>query len=306
MPEVAVILINYNSAGYTLECMASVLDKTAPEINFELVVVDNNSKEADFRHLSENWPADPRLKLVRSNINTGFGGGNMRGRQEVDARYLLFLNNDTQLLNDCLSLLAAYMDQHPEVGVCTAQNYDQHGNFVPSFDHDKGLRKLIFGRGMLQKTNSNRYPERKKEYSQPLSVDWVNGAFMFFRASDFDTIGGFDPNIFLYFEEMDLSKRLRKMGKESVLYPQAKILHHQGVSIGRSKEIDKEAYISYLYVIRKNRGQLYGVLVNIYLILVCLIKPKKWYLLPTLLSGGSRTRSLKNKQLARNTDASRN
>ncbi len=304
MPTVAVILINYNSARYTLECLESVIEKTSGDLEFELVVVDNNSKEKDYQYLLENWPKDSRIKLVRSDINTGFGGGNMRGRIEVKGKYLLFLNNDTQLLNDCLSLLSQYMDQHPEVGVCTAQNYDEHGRFVPSFDHNKGLRKLLFGRGLLQKTNPKRYPDRKKEYDQPLVVDWVNGAFLFFRAADFDAIGGFDPDVFLYFEEMDLGHRLRKIGKQSVLHPDARILHHQGVSIGRSKEIDKEAYISYLYVIGKNRGRVYALMINLYLIAVCLIKPKKWYLLPTLLSGGSPKKSLKNKQTARISDAS--
>ncbi len=303
MHTVAVILINYNSSRYTLECLDSVLEKTATDLDFELVVVDNNSEPEDYQYLKDHWPTDQRIKLVRSSINTGFGGGNTMGRQQVDGKYLLFLNNDTQLLNDCLGMLSQYLDDHPEVGVCTAQNYDEHGNFVPSFDHNKGLRKLLFGRGMLQKTNPKRYPDRKKEYKRPVVVDWVNGAFLFFRATDFDAIGGFDPYVFLYFEEMDLAHRLRKMGKQSVLYPHARILHHQGVSIGRSREIDKEAYISYLHVIRKNRGQLYSWVINLYLILVCLIKPKKWYLLPTLLSGGSLKNSLKNKQTARTTDA---
>ncbi|PQB02950.1 glycosyltransferase family 2 protein, partial [Aureitalea marina] len=128
--------------------------------------------------------------------------------------------------------------------------------------------------GFLQASNPKRYPDRKKEYDQPVVVNWVNGAFMFFRSSDFDAIGGFDTNVFLYFEEMDLGHRLRKIGKQCVLHPGARILHYQGVSIGRSREIDKEAYISYLYVVRKNRGWAYALMINLYLILVCLIKPK--------------------------------
>jgi GT2 family glycosyltransferase len=111
--------------------------------------VDNNSEISDYKKLKDNFPnviENNNLSLHRSNINTGFGGGNMFGVQFADANYLLFLNNDTMLLNDGLSLLIGFMSNHPKVGVCTAQNYDEHTNFVPSFDHNKGLRRLLFGR----------------------------------------------------------------------------------------------------------------------------------------------------------------
>lgn len=299
MFDVAVILINYNTARYTLDSVKAVIDKTGSDISFQIIVVDNNSQPEDYFQLRSGLPKADNIHLHRSPVNTGFGGGNMLGVPFVDARYLLFLNNDAMLLNDCLGILSRFMDEHPEVGVSTAQNYDEHGNFVPSFDHDKGLRRLLFGRGFLEKRNPSRYPERKKEYSEPLEVDWVNGAFLFFRTKDFERIGGFDTDIFLYFEEMDLGQRLRQAGKTSMLVPEARIMHYQGVSIGRSKVINKESYISYLYVLKKNRGWFKYFVINLYLILVILVKPKKWYLLPTLLRGGSQKYSLKHQQKER-------
>lgn len=304
--EIAVILINYNTASYTLESVRAVMEKTSKETSYQIIVVDNNSEPADFGELKNGLPEGENIHLHRSNINTGFGGGNMLGIPYANARYLLFLNNDAMLLNDCLTILCNYMEQHPDVGVCTAQNYDEHGNFVPSFDHNKGLRRLLFGRGFLEGANHYNYPKRKQEYTEPLEVNWVNGAFLFFRTADFEKIGGFDSNIFLYFEEMDLCNRLRKTGKKSVLVPEAKIMHYQGVSIGKSEAINKEGYISYLYVIRKNYGWFKYILINLYLILVILLKPKKWYLLPTLFSGGSLKRSLKHQQQERIIDEGRN
>ena len=188
------------------------------------------------------------------------------------------------------------MDANPNVGVCTAQNYDENGNFVPSFDHNKGLRRLLFGRGFLEKINPKRYPKRKQEYSQPLEVDWVNGAFLFFQNEAFHQIGGFDTSIFLYYEEMDLCHRLKKEGYETMLVPQAKILHYQGVSIGKSKAINKEAYLSYLYVVRKNYGLGKQLLTKLYLSKVLFFKPKKWYLIPTILWGSIFKDSLKQQQ----------
>lgn len=294
--DVAVIIINYNTSTFTLQCIDTVISHTSAEISYEIIVVDNNSRLEDYKNLKQNFPRKENIQLHRSNINTGFGGGNMFGAQFAKAAYLLFLNNDAMLLNDCLSILLKYMKANPKVGVCTAQNYDENNKFVPSFDHNKGLRRLLFGRGFLEKYNPYIYPKRKQEYTEPLEVNWVNGAFLFFDSKAFAKVGGFDTNIFLYWEEMDICKRLKNKGYKSMLIPEANILHYQGASIGSSKIIDKEAYISYLYVLRKDFGYLKYVIVRIYLSFALLLKPKKWFLLPIVLKSNNLTQSLKTKQ----------
>ncbi len=299
MVDVAVILINYNASEYTLKCIGSVLEMTSEEITFQIIVTDNNSELSDYKLLKDNFPVNERCSLYRSAVNTGFGGGNMFGAQFANARYLLFLNNDAILLNDCLSTLTNFMNNRPKVGVCTAQNYDQQNHLVPSFDHNKGFRRLLFGRGFLEKINPKRYPKRKQEYKEPISVDWVNGAFLFFRSEAFSDINGFDTSIFLYWEEMDLCHRLKRKGYKTMLVPEAKILHYQGISIGTSQEINKEAYRSYLYVIRKNFGFGKLLLIKIYLTIVLLLKPKKRYLISTILKGGWMADSLRHKQTER-------
>ncbi|NNM08185.1 MAG: glycosyltransferase, partial [Flavobacteriaceae bacterium] len=124
MVDVAVILINYNASDFTLKCITSVIEKTKEAVSYEIIVTDNNSEIADYENLKKNFPTDPRCKLVRSNLNTGFGGGNMFGARHANARYLLFLNNDALLLNNCLEILTGFMDTNKSVGVSTAQNYD--------------------------------------------------------------------------------------------------------------------------------------------------------------------------------------
>ncbi len=296
MKDVSIIIINYNSSKYTLECIDAVIAKTSEEISYEIIVVDNNSAIEDYKNLKQNFPYKENIQLHRSNINTGFGGGNMFGAQSANSDYLLFLNNDAMLLNDCLGILLSFMKTNPKVGVCTAQNFDENNKFVPSFDHNKGLRRLLFGRGFLEKNNPTLYPKRKKEYTEPLQVNWVNGAFLFFDAKAFSQVGGFDANIFLYWEEMDICHRLKNAGFESILVPEARILHYQGVSTGSSKIIDKEAYISYLYVLRKNFGYFKSQLIRVYLTFALLLKPKKWFLLPIVLDNNPLSQSLKTKQ----------
>lgn len=294
--DVSVIIINYNSSKYTLECINTVIEKTSEAISYQIIVVDNNSTSSEYKILADNFPKKQNISLHRSIINTGFGGGNMFGAQFAKADYLLFLNNDAMLLNDSLSILLDFMKTNPRVGVSTAQNFDEKNRFVASFDHNKGLRRLLFGRGFLEKNNPKLYPKRKKEYSEPLKVNWVNGAFLFFDSKAFAETGGFDTNIFLYWEEMDICHRLKKLGYESWLVPEAQILHHQGVSTGSSKTMNRESYISYLYVLRKNYGFGKYMLISIYLSFALLLKPKKWYLLPIILKSNNQTQSLKQKQ----------
>ena len=296
MYDIAIVIINYNTSHYTLECVKSVVEKTKTGISYQIIVVDNNSNIEDYKNLKKGFPNNPNISLHRSVINTGFGGGNMFGVQFCNAKYLLFLNNDAFLLNDCISILYNYMETHTEIGVCTAQNYDEHQEHVKSFDHNKGLRRLLFGRGFLEKTNPEKYPKRKTHYKTPITVNWVNGAFMFFKTGAFSKVGGFDTNIFLFCEEMDICKRLFNIGLKSSLVPEAKITHYQGKSTGVSNMISKEGYISYLYVLKKNNNYLKYITIRCYLFFICLIKPKKWFLLSTILRGADLSKSLKLKQ----------
>lgn len=299
MKDVSIIIINYNNYSYTVDCIKSVINKTDISISYDIIVVDNNSEIEDFNQLKISLPNNENVSLHRSVINTGFGGGNMFGVQFANSKYILFLNNDTLLKNDCISILYNYMESHKKLGVSTAQNYDENGTLVISFDHDKGIRKLLFGRGFLEKNFSKTYPKRKKEYSEPVTVNYVNGAFMFFRSDVFAKIGGFDNNIFLYFEEMDICFRMRNIGYSSVLVPDAKVLHYQGVSIGRSKTINEESLISYLYVIGKNYSYFKYLFIRIYYFLTFLFKPKKWYLLGVIFKNPIVSKSLKQKQKIR-------
>lgn len=297
--DVSIILINYNTAKFTLNCLDSLKEHIKIIISYEIIVVDNNSEPKDYAILSKGLKKKPSIQLLRNSINSGFGSGNMFGAKYAKGNYFLFINNDVVLKNDVIKISYNYMNNNPSVGACTAQNFDEYNNFVPSFDHDKGLQKLILGRGFLESINPLKYPKRKKQHKNPLEVNFINGAFMFFRRSTFDLVGGFDPNIFLYFEEMDICYRMRCNGFASVLLPSAKIIHFKGASTKKSKDLYKEGFISYLYILKKNYSLLKYISVIIYLFFTFLIKPKKWSLLPIVIKGGDLSKSLRNKQLKR-------
>ena len=302
MYDIATIIINYNSSKLTQECIDSIIEKTSLKINFQIIVVDNCSEKEDYLSLKQFCDSHSfkNLQLIRSKINTGFGGGNMTGYHYANAKYIAFVNNDTLFLNDCLSILKLAIEKDKNISVVGGQSYTETGKKMMAFDHFASISKELFGRDFLEKTNPKKYPKRKLEYSNPLQVNYVQGSFMFTRTNDFNLVGGFDTNIFLYYEETDLCMRLEKIGKSCYLIPEAQYVHYHGASTPQNITIKTELKISLLYIIRKHYGYVaFWFLLNYLRInytFSTLFKPKYWYLLKVLLAGAPLSKSLKTKQ----------
>jgi GT2 family glycosyltransferase len=303
MFDIAVVIINYNSSKLTKECVESILEKTTTTLSIQIIIVDNCSEKNDYLSLKNHFDnyAIQNLQLIRSKINTGFGGGNMTGFHYANAKYVAFVNNDTLFLNDCFSILKAAIEKDNSIAVVGGQSYTETGKQMVAFDHFASLSKELFGRDFLEKINPTKYPKRKSEYTNPIQVNYVQGSFMLIRTSDFNNVGGFDTNIFLYYEETDLCMRLKNNGKSCFLIPDAHYVHYHGASTPQNVTIKTELKISLLYIIRKHYGYFsYCFLLNYLRInysLSCIFKPKYWYLLKVLLAGAPLSKSLKNKQI---------
>ena len=299
---VAAILINYNSAAFTKNCIESILAYTDKNIDLQIVVIDNASALDDFKML-ENYCSNhafSSLELIRNNINVGFGAGNMLGVHYSNADYLAFINNDSVFTSDCLQIILDAMKSNPEFGICGPLAYKEDGKLLPTIDHFASPARELIGRKFLEKINPGKYPNRKTIYTEPKRAQFVSGSFMVVKASDFNAVGGFDTNIFLYYEETDLCKRLLKNNKFAYLIPQATFIHYHGMSTEKSVAIKKELKISLLYVIRKHYGWLahkflLGFLTVRYFF-SSLFKPKYWPLFYVLLIGAPLSASLKTKQ----------
>ncbi|MDP5158866.1 MAG: glycosyltransferase family 2 protein [Flaviramulus sp.] len=301
--DVSIIIINYNTADYTINCIESIIKHTSKNITCQYLIVDNGSEAENYFNLKEYIDSLSKtitIKLIRSNINTGFGGGNMIGAKYAKGKYLAFINNDVLLKNDCLSILKIFMDTNKNVGVCGPQAFKENKEILPTLDHFASLGRELFGRKVLESVNPKKYPKRKQFYSSPKKGQFVAGSFMFFSSADFNKIGGFDTNIFLYYEETDICKRLEKINKEAFLVPEGHFIHFHGASTPKQVALKIELKISLLYVIRKHYG-----LVSFYILLrylqlkyfiSSLIKPKNWPVFIALLKQAPLSISLKHKQ----------
>ncbi|WP_378187145.1 glycosyltransferase family 2 protein [Aquimarina sp. W85] len=305
MYDISVILINYNSSSFTINCIDSIFDQTSSKLAIEIIIVDNASAYEDYQIIKKRVDLLnlQTVTLVRSRINTGFGGGNMLGVQHARGKYYAFINNDTLLQNDCLSIVYDFLEKTSDAAICCPQQYDEHNEVQKSFDHFLSLRRELFGRSILEKLAPKKYPKRKKIYEQPLKVQSVPGSFLVANAEAFDSVGGFDTNIFLYYEETDLCYRLLKKSANgsSYLVPQGRYTHFKGQSTAKSFAIKKELKISLLYVLKKNSGYLPYLILRFWLLFKFLLKslfsPKNWKLCILFAKGAPLTESLKHRQI---------
>ncbi len=304
--DVASVLINYNTSHHTMACIQSLLQNTSRLLKHQIIVVDNCSEMEDYFRLKafcEHLHCE-HLHLVRSNLNLGFGAGNMYGTQFVDAEYIAFVNNDTLMQQDYLSVLIETLREHPEVGIVGGQPYGADGGFQRAFRHFPTPGKKLLGRGFYEKLFPERYPKCNREYTHPMYVDWVLGSLMVVRAEDFYEVGGFDLNLFFYNEEPDLCWRMLQIGKRTMFVPSAKYIHNSGSSSSASAKFLREITIGEMYLMRKQHGYCKYLLVRSVLMLKYSVRApfnKRCRIIwQTLLRGASLADSLRHQQKVRN------
>jgi len=253
--DVAIIIINYNSTGFTLDCVKSIVSQTSSLISYQIIIVDNASRPDEVERL-RSLEGHANLQTVYSKENLGFGRGNMLGAEKANSEYLFFLNNDCVLLNDCLAILKGFCDKNALVGLCGAQLYSEKHERIRSFGYLPTPALKFLGPGVLRLFAPQRYPNREKQYYEPVKVDLVSGSGLFFRTSAFREIGGFDPNLFFYCEEEDLGQRLRNNGLGVYFVPEAKYIHFIGGSSTENLVMLREFYISLMYFFRKHNSKI--------------------------------------------------
>ena len=251
MNKVSIIIINYNSSNFTINCINSIYKYTPIEFNYEIIIIDNNSENNDYAKLKE-FIGEKEITFFRTKINIGFSGGNMQGVHLANAEYYYFLNNDCVLLNDNLSILYDFMKSEKSAGICVGQMYNPDNTFHHSFNYFPTLSLKLVGSGILRLFNPLGFPKRKVEYLSPIQVPYVTGAGMFIDASKLTLIGGLDTNLFLYHEEEDIAMSFKKKNFKCFLVPTAKFIHFRGQSTKINYSVIQEDYISLLYYFRKH------------------------------------------------------
>jgi N-acetylglucosaminyl-diphospho-decaprenol L-rhamnosyltransferase len=223
--DLAVIIVSYGSGRWLPACLRTLWEH-AGDIDMEVIVVDNDPGD----EIPAIVAGFPPTRLVPAE-NRGFAAGNNEGLRECDARYVLFLNPDTEIRTGTFADLIARLDRSPELGIVGVRQVLPTGELMPSARHFPsasraladalGADKLAAGRLSLgQRVND------ASLYESEFECDWTAGSFMLVRREALLGAGVFDERFFLYSEEADLALRVRRAGWQVWHIPLMEILHH--------------------------------------------------------------------------------
>ena len=242
--QVALILLNWNTPVHTANCIAS-LKQYCDEQLFDIIVVDNGSTDDSLNLLKAQYPD---LIYIENDENMGFAEGNNRGLEYSIANnyiYSLIINTDTLVDEDIVNKLSYHLNNHPEAAAVQPAIFWMHDK-TRIWNGKGGFNKLL-GKSYSGRTVPN--PMDQFEVAQ-----WVTGCCMLLRNSVLPLTGLFNKQFFLYYEDAELSYRIRDFGYQVHYLPSCKMYHEAGVS-ARLEAPKKEGFLNPVihYYISRNR-----------------------------------------------------
>lgn len=238
--KIGIILVNYNGEKYNNECIDSILESTYE--NYEIIVVDNDSKDNSVKILEERY--SDKITLFKNKHNSGFSEANNIGIEIAKNKkcdYILLLNNDTVIMPDCIEvMLKSSIDNCNSVVSPKIYYYD-----------DKELiwsagAKMLWKKGLAAQTGINK--KDNGEYNKRINVEFATGCCLLIPMEVINKVGFLSTDYFLYYEDTDYCVRIIKEGFNIIYEPEAVLYHKVSASTGGEE--------SYLYIYYNTRNRL--------------------------------------------------
>jgi GT2 family glycosyltransferase len=232
-PGLDIVLVNWNAGAHLRECLASVAVASREGLSLErVVVVDNASTDGSADGLDASGLP---LTLLRNDRNRGFGAACNQGACGSGADYLLFLNPDTRIARDALSLPVAFLEEHAHraVGICGVRLVHEDGTVHRSCARHPRPRHLVARALGLDRIAPGAFPGlflSDWEHDADRAVDHVMGAFLLIRRRLFEQLSGFDERFFVYLEDLDLTLRAKEAGHATWFLAGTQAYHRGGGS----------------------------------------------------------------------------
>lgn len=258
MKSLSIITISYNSEDFIEKFLTSII-RYKPKQS-EIIILDNASTDGTVEIIKKF----PEIKLIRSKENLGFSKGNNLAAKEASGEYLFFLNPDTEILKQLtrkstglppvqndgseLDQLVEFYEKTPDCGIVAPRLEMEDGETQTS------VRKLPTIWGAFKEYIlgiKHAYSEYVPKTDQPIEVESVYGAAILIKKDLFEKLNGFDEKFFLYYEDVDLCKRVREANKKVYYYPGASIKHLVGAT-----KTNKDRYRFNLESVSKYHGSL--------------------------------------------------
>ena len=231
-PDLSIILVSYNTRDYTLRALKSLYEETT-KTSFEVILVDNDSKDGSLEAVQEHYP---QVQAYQSGENLGFAGGVHYGVDRSTAPMLLLLNPDTVITDGAVDKLYQFAQQNPKNGIWggVTLNNDMTVNTQHAWARHS-LSTLVFSAFGLSKIFSKSCLFNKANYGcwnrdSVKEVDILSGCFFMTTRDLWSKLGGLDTSFFMYAEEADYCLKAKKLGYQPIVTPEARLIHHGGVS----------------------------------------------------------------------------
>ncbi|MHA8065703.1 glycosyltransferase family 2 protein [Aquirufa sp. ROCK2-A2] len=245
--QVSIIIVNYNTKLLSFHCIQSIYEYTA-DLDFEIIVVDNASSDHSIEYLESFFP---KVRYIHSPTNVGFGLANNLGCLAAKGEFIFLLNSDTLLIENSIKKLFDFYQANEKplkLGVvgCKLLDIDRRmnslGDDFPTCKTEimkmiisiiplnsfkqlvKSLLKKSLERWGFLSTRQNHFEQ------DSFQIDYVIGANMFLRKDTFDQFKGFSKDYFMYYEEVDLQKKMSNMGLSNRIFTGTEIIHIEGGS----------------------------------------------------------------------------
>jgi N-acetylglucosaminyl-diphospho-decaprenol L-rhamnosyltransferase len=249
--DIAIIIVTYNSALWIEACLNSVFASIG-RLVADVVVVDAESRDGTAEIVAAGFPG---VRLIRCR-NRGFGYANNRALMTSDARYVLFLNPDTEILQGSIGDLVDGLERRPGVGLIGVRQVNAEGDLDPTIRRFPNVL-----RALGDNFSAERLPRRPRWlgerevdlalYDCEVECDWTSGSFMLARREALESSGFFDERFFMYSEETDLCRRIKTAGWEVRHLPSMTIRHY-GADVAVELSLESLQFHSRISYARKH------------------------------------------------------
>lgn len=233
--KLSIVIVNYNTKKYLYHTLLAIYAHP-PGFEFEVIVVDNASKDGTCEMLKKNFP---QVRVIKNVINVGFARANNQATHRVKGKYILFLNPDAVPELDALESIVKFMDQTPYASCVGGKLLNPNGTLQLSCRSFPTYVTVFFGRRSFFRKTFPGNPFSKGflltdlDYNKVQKVDWIIGACMLIKKETMAQVGYFDERFFLFVEDLDFCYRANKMGFNTYYFPGAVFRHYHGVSTDR-------------------------------------------------------------------------
>jgi N-acetylglucosaminyl-diphospho-decaprenol L-rhamnosyltransferase len=216
----------------------------------EVIIVDNASTDRSIEFLQ---PLFPSFQFIQNKINTGFAKANNQAMHLASGEYILFLNPDTLVPEDCFTTCISFMENHADAGAIGVRMINGRNEFLK--ESKRGFPTPMVSFGKMTGISSARYYMSHLHENETNKVDILSGAFMFVRKKVLDITGGFDERFFMYAEDIDLSYRITQAGFNNYYFPEITIIHYKGESTKKDIKYIKQFYLAMSQFVKKYYGR---------------------------------------------------